>query len=221
LRIWFGKLGDLALVSHLDLVRLFDRALRRAALPIAFTGGFHPGPRIAPASALALGATSSTEIVDFELTQIMDLAEFRTRLAAQLPADLPLYRVAAIPQASPAASQLLEKAEYRLTISAADDSPQPQWQEWIAAIQATPEIWFEQTSKSGKQKQANLRERLFELEILDPTPQGLTQLRYVGSCVQDGTVLRPEHLIFMFEQVSGQSLQLQQIHRSQLFLRQI
>ncbi len=42
LRVWFGKLGDMALVSHLDLMRLFDRVMRRAALPIAFSGGFHP-----------------------------------------------------------------------------------------------------------------------------------------------------------------------------------
>ena len=45
LRVTLGKLGSMALLGHLDLVRLFDRALRRAGLPIAFTGGFHPGPR--------------------------------------------------------------------------------------------------------------------------------------------------------------------------------
>ena len=72
LRVWFGKQGDMALVSHLDLMRLFDRVMRRAGLPIAFTGGFHPNPRISLASALALGATSSGEIVDFELTQPVD-----------------------------------------------------------------------------------------------------------------------------------------------------
>jgi radical SAM family uncharacterized protein/radical SAM-linked protein len=248
LRVWFGKLADLALVSHLDLVRLFDRALRRAALPISFTGGFHPGPRIAPASALALGATSSTEIVDFELTQVMDLEEFRTRLAAQLPLDLPLYRVEQIAQASPAASQLLEKAEYLLTISCAADQLseiseisenqellqtqsqnkwQNHWQTWIDAIQAKSEIWFEQTTKSGKQKRVNLRERLFELDILEdepdslqPLPTASIRLRYLGSYLQDGTVLRPEHLVFMFEQVSGQEFQLHQIHRNRLCLHQ-
>jgi radical SAM family uncharacterized protein/radical SAM-linked protein len=229
LRVWFGKLADLALVSHLDLVRLFDRAVRRAALPIAFTGGFHPGPRIAPASALALGATSSTEIVDFELTEAMEISEFQSRLAAQLPVEMPLYRVEIVPAGSPAASQLLEKAEYHLTI--AHKNLQADWQRWIDTLLATSEIWFEQTTKSGKKRQINLCERLFELELLAPTqaesppdahqaavcgPQ--VQLRYVGSCIQDGTVLRPEHLIFMLEQVSGQELQLRQIHRNLLWL---
>jgi len=45
IRVWFGKIGEMALVSHLDLVRLFDRVVRRAAIPISFTGGFHPGPK--------------------------------------------------------------------------------------------------------------------------------------------------------------------------------
>ncbi|PSB66847.1 TIGR03960 family radical SAM protein, partial [filamentous cyanobacterium CCP1] len=53
LRVWFGKQKDMALVSHLDLARLFDRAIRRAAIPISFTGGFHPGPRISFANALS------------------------------------------------------------------------------------------------------------------------------------------------------------------------
>jgi hypothetical protein len=74
IRVWLGKLGELSLLGHLDLVRLFDRAVRRAALPIAFTGGYHPGPRISPANALPLGATSTGEIVDFELTQLVDLS---------------------------------------------------------------------------------------------------------------------------------------------------
>jgi hypothetical protein len=76
LRIEFGKLDNMALISHLDLLRLFDRAVRRAALPISFSGGFHPGPRIAIALALPLGVTSSGEIMDFELTKQVDIEAF-------------------------------------------------------------------------------------------------------------------------------------------------
>ncbi len=83
----------MALVSHLDLMRLFDRVVRRAALPIAFTGGYHPGPRIIPANALPLGVTSSGEIVDFELTEVMTVEAFQAKLEAQLPADIPIHQV--------------------------------------------------------------------------------------------------------------------------------
>ncbi|MCZ8161453.1 MAG: TIGR03960 family B12-binding radical SAM protein, partial [Microcystis sp. LE19-196.1B] len=105
IRVWFGKIGEIALVSHLDLVRLFDRVVRRAAIPISFTGGFHPGPRISIANALSLGATSSGEIVDFELTKVIDLERFKQQLSAQLPADLPVYQVEEIPLNAPAATR--------------------------------------------------------------------------------------------------------------------
>ena len=71
--MWFGKIEEMGLISHLDLVRLFDRAIRRAALPISFTGGYHPGPKIAIANALSLGITSNGEIVDFELTEDIEI----------------------------------------------------------------------------------------------------------------------------------------------------
>ncbi len=219
LRVWFGKQGDMALVSHLDLIRLFDRVVRRAALPIAFTGGFHPGPRISLASALSLGITSDGEIADFELTEAMDEREFQTRLVAQLPADIPIYRVATIDLKTPAATQLLDQAEYLIGLTTPEPTPSPsQWQTWLEAIKAAEEILFEQTTKSGQQKWVNLRDRLFELELLQTDP--LPQIRYVGSCRSDGNILRPEHLVFMLEQVSGQNLQLQRIHRQRLLLQE-
>ena len=92
LRVWFGKLGNMALVSHLDLVRLFDRAVRRAGLPVTYTGGFHPSPRISIAQALSLGATSQGEIVDFELTELVEPEIFQSPAgpkAAGRNTDLP------------------------------------------------------------------------------------------------------------------------------------
>jgi radical SAM family uncharacterized protein/radical SAM-linked protein len=223
-RVWFGKLGDMALTSHLDLVRLFDRVLRRAAIPITFSGGYHPIPKFALANALSLGITSSGEIVDFDLTRSMDLAEFQSKLTAQLPADMPVYRVEEVAPKSASATQLLEKAEYLITVSAADGAA---WQDWIDAILRAEELTMEQTTKSGQVKQVNLRDRLFALELLPPielpkfvpavSQDGVT-LRYVGSCQNDGTLLRPEHVIYLLEQISGQDIHLVHVHRQQLLL---
>ncbi|TVQ08496.1 MAG: TIGR03960 family B12-binding radical SAM protein [Leptolyngbya sp. DLM2.Bin27] len=116
LRVTLGKLGSMALIGHLDLVRLFDRALRRASLPIAFTGGFHPGPRLSPANALPLGATSSGEVVDFELTQAIAPEDFLRRLAAQLPPEIPLYGVEEVSLKEPSATKRLDRAEYYLRL---------------------------------------------------------------------------------------------------------
>lgn len=227
LRVWFGKLGGMALVSHLDLVRLFDRALRRASLPISFSGGFHPSPRISPASALPLGTTSSGEIVDFELTETVDVTAFREKLAAQLSPELPIYRIEEVDIKAPSATQLLEQAEYEITVNmfeaGAETASQtgggePPVPEWVEQILASETCWWEHTSKSGKQTQINLRDRLFELELIKLPAEGTAILRYLGSCRNDGTILKPEHLVSMLEQVSHQAVELQHAHRRRLIL---
>jgi radical SAM family uncharacterized protein/radical SAM-linked protein len=212
LRIWFGKLGDMALLSHLDLLRLFDRVVRRAQIPIAFTGGFHPSPRISPANALALGATSSGEIVDFELTRSLAPEIFQQMLMDCLPDTIPIYRVEEVDLKAHSATQAVQQAEYRLAFAPVENSAD--WQNWINAVLASSEILFEQTTKNRKKKVVNLRDRLIELELLSTKPT--VQLRYIGSCQNDGTILRPEHITVLLESVSGQSLQLQRIHRERL-----
>lgn len=218
-RVWFGKQGTLALVSHLDLVRLFDRVVRRAALPIAFSGGFHPGPRISIANALPLGASSSGEIVDFELTEHLALADFQQRLTERLPPDLPIYQVAEIEITAPAATRLLERAEYRVQMAANEETYAPeQWQAWIQAILAQENIPFAKKTKSGQPVTLNLREQLFELQwqrVIDPE---VMELSYIGSCRNDGTLLQPDHLAHLFQHVSQTTFQITHVHRQHLFL---
>ncbi|MBE9239940.1 TIGR03960 family B12-binding radical SAM protein [Synechocystis salina] len=212
LRVWFGKQNSMALVSHLDLVRLFDRAMRRTGLPIAFTGGFHPGPRISIANALPLGSSSSGEIVDFDLAERLDPHEFRQRLAAVLPADLPLYRVLEVDLKAPGATQSLIQASYRVQLITEDPVTLTQWQAWTEEILVRKEILWEKTTKRGKKVNLNLREQLLDLSLLEMTPEGIT-VDYTGTCRNDGTQLQPRNLAYLFEQVSGVNIQLGQIHR--------
>ncbi|MFQ3616261.1 MAG: TIGR03960 family B12-binding radical SAM protein [Cyanobacteriota bacterium] len=234
LRVRYGKLGSMALIGHLDLLRLFDRAIRRAALPIAYTGGFHPSPRIMVASALPLGATSTGEVVDFDLTRVMEPAEFLEKLAAQLPSEIPLYSVEAIAPDSPTATQQLAQAEYTLAIALSDTAAPPlspqQPAQWVESILAASELWYDQTTKSGKVQQINLRDRLSGLSRIsaDALPDSIAAalatvepdraiaLRYIGSYRNDGTLLRPEHVVHLLEQVSQQPLQLLHSHRDRL-----
>ena len=217
LRVRLGKMGEMALISHLDLMRLFDRAVRRASLPVTFTGGFHPAPRIVSANALPLGTTSSGEIVDFELTETIDPQVFWEKLASKLPSEIPIYSVELVEVSAPAATQLLEKAEYRITIDFTKAASSTQWQEWIDTIKAKKEIWFEQTTKSGKLQSINLRDRLFDLALIEVSELQAV-FRYIGSCRNDGTLLRADHVLHLLEQASQQELRLLQIHRTQLIL---
>ncbi|MDZ7991279.1 MAG: TIGR03936 family radical SAM-associated protein [Nostoc sp. EfeVER01] len=222
LRVWFGKQGNMALMSHLDLIRLFDRVVRRAGLPIAFTGGFHPMPRISLATALALGATSSGEIADFELTVPVEVDTFFRKLAREMPTDIPVYNVEQIDLKASAATQLLETAEYLITVAALAETTPIQWQNWIDTIKAKEELWYEQITKSGKSQLINLRDRLFELELVENyncVAESMSSvIRYLGSYRQDGLLLRPEQILFMLETVAGVEFQLLHIHRNRLIL---
>ncbi|MEG4110826.1 MULTISPECIES: TIGR03960 family B12-binding radical SAM protein [unclassified Microcoleus] len=246
LRVWFGKVGDMALVGHLDLIRLFDRVVRRADLPISFTGGFHPSPRISLANALPLGVTSTGEIADFELTESIDIESFREKLVAKLPENIPIYKVESIDLKAPSANQLLEAAEYVITVAVGGSltengeldgensapvpvAPDANWEAWVKTIAETEAFWRVHTTKSGKTQDINLRQRLHKLELVrhkpdsstsarSATSEGRAVLRYTGSCRSDGNVLKPEHIVFMLEQVSQQEIQLLQVERSQLIL---
>ncbi|OCQ92880.1 B12-binding domain-containing radical SAM protein [Nostoc sp. MBR 210] len=221
LRVWFGKQGDMALLGNLDLLRLLDRVVRRASLPVAYTGGFHPNPRIMIASALPLGATSSGEIVDFELTTPVDTETFQAKLAEELPSDIPIYCVAEIDFKSPSANQALAAAEYLITVTVAGEATAAQWQEWIDVLLAKEEINLEQTNKSGKTQIVNLRDRLWELSLVkinNSVAESTAILRFLGNCRNDGISLRPEQVLSMLKIVANQEFQLLQIHRNQLIL---
>ena len=214
IRMWFGKVEEMSLISHLDLVRLFDRAIRRAALPISFTGGYHPGPKISIANALSLGITSNGEIVDFELTEDMDIEEFRTRLAKQLPINIPIYGVEEVDIKAMNASRIMDKAEYLITVRVDEN---PQWQKWLDEVNNSQSIIWEKFTKSGNRKEINLCDRLFSL-ALESEADRQAVIRFRGSCRNDGTNLSPDNLVYMLEQVSKVEVQLLSVHRQQLIL---
>ncbi|MFN0207550.1 MAG: TIGR03936 family radical SAM-associated protein [Planctomycetota bacterium] len=90
LRISYRKRGDLRLLSHLDLVRTFERALRRSQLPIAFSEGFNPRVRMSFPGALSTGLESETEQFDIWLMESIEPSIVGNRLREMLPAGLDL-----------------------------------------------------------------------------------------------------------------------------------
>ena len=165
-------------------------------------------------------------MVDFELTRAIAPADFLQQLAAQLPPEIPLYDIAEVPLDEPSATKRLDRAEYYLRLSPEQDGPAP-WSQWVEAVMALDEFWWEKKTKSGKTQMVNLRERLHELALVSanqPLPPGLEYaqgeygvwLRAVGNCRNDGNLLRPEQVVNLVEQVANQTLSLSHVHRSRL-----
>ncbi|MDP2906043.1 MAG: TIGR03936 family radical SAM-associated protein [Candidatus Omnitrophota bacterium] len=84
----FSKLGRMIYVSHLDLMRLFTRAMRRAELPLKMTEGFSPHPKFSIHKALKLGVASSSELATIALKGWVSPEDFKEKLKKQLPQGL-------------------------------------------------------------------------------------------------------------------------------------
>ncbi|MGI6173876.1 MAG: TIGR03936 family radical SAM-associated protein [Christensenellales bacterium] len=111
----FGKRDRLKFVSHLDLQRFFQRAVRRTDLPIAYSQGFNPHPLISFASALAMGWTSEAEIVDIRFSENVTKDIAMNEMLMALPPDLPLYQVRLVDDRYPAAMAMVKMADYAIT----------------------------------------------------------------------------------------------------------
>jgi radical SAM family uncharacterized protein/radical SAM-linked protein len=92
-RIKYAKRGPLVALSHLETMHAMLRALRRAGLPLAWSQGFHPKPKVSLGPALPVGVESECEMIDVELCGAMSAEEVASRLGPQMPEGLPLLDV--------------------------------------------------------------------------------------------------------------------------------
>lgn len=171
-RIRFRKTGDLRLISHHDLMRCFERMLRRAALPYHCTEGFNPKPRLVFALPLPLGVAGSCEVAELELDSEIAAEEFCERLRRQAPAGLEVLDVRRIDGKKTAHARL---ACYRIPIPPDRRRAVP---ERVAALLNAPSCWVERQRPQRRKmdlrpflRDARLREDVLEMELV-VTPSG-------------------------------------------------
>ncbi|MCL4269071.1 MAG: TIGR03936 family radical SAM-associated protein [Anaerolineales bacterium] len=120
-RITFSKQGPLRFIGHLDLHRLWERAMRRAGLPIAYSQGFHPQPKISLAAALPLGFSSRGEVLDVRLNEELTVTDISTRLQESLPPDIKIIDVQSVDERLPALQTQVLSAAYNVHLTEAID----------------------------------------------------------------------------------------------------
>lgn len=118
-RLTYRKGGALRYIAHLDLMRTWERALRRARLPLAYTQGFSPHPRIALAAPLPVGTVGERELMDLWLEEPLSLEHVRELLSAVLPADLEVLDAEEVVQRWPSLQSSTRSATYRASFDAA------------------------------------------------------------------------------------------------------
>ena len=135
-------------------MRMLERALRRSALPISFTGGFHPLPRVQIALALPLGAEAQSEWMDLEFTEALDPNHFRKTLQPLLPEGIQLLAAGEVPVSGKSLSQELTGAIWFFDLVPQEQDPTSL--DWNAAVdqllQATTLVWHD-TDKKGRPRE--------------------------------------------------------------------
>jgi radical SAM-linked protein len=116
LRLTYAKGAALQYISHLDLARTWERAFRRARLPVAYSQGFSPRPRFQIAAALPVGVTGSSELVDIWLVEPLPGEEALARLRQVLPNGLVVLNAEEVDMKAPALQAQMRAADYRATL---------------------------------------------------------------------------------------------------------
>ena len=146
-------------ISHLDVLRAWERAIRRTGLPLSYSQGFTPHPKIAFASPLPLGFIGECEIMDVTLDERVDVDDFRARLKPESSDDLAVVDIAEVALSVPAPQAALLWADYRVDVTGiglADAN------EAISAFLARTDFpWTEE--RKDKAKTYNLRSAVASL----------------------------------------------------------
>ena len=206
-QVRFGKKGDLRFISHLDLMRTFERALRRTGLPLLMTDGFNPHPRMSFPLPLGVGAEGSDEAMEFELAGWSPPAVIASKLVAVLPSGLPLRSVET---ASPAQKA---RAVETTWVARPHDPADPASRVGVERLQRlldSDRIEVVRTRK-GRTKAVDVRPFVLGLRV----EQGAIVMRFrVGP---EGTT-RPEEVLGALGFAPGQRLARFHIERTQVLL---
>ncbi|MFA5523915.1 MAG: TIGR03936 family radical SAM-associated protein [Tissierellales bacterium] len=165
MRAKFSKKEDLIYISHLDLMRLFHRAFRRAEIPVKYSEGFNPHPQLSLATALALGVSSDGEYMDLELESNMEPEEFKQRMNMILPNGIKILKAVPSYEKSSLVS-LIRWSNYIVKFNTVDKMTIEEITNLINDFLNKKELILTKEKKKGKKvtvNQQNVRERINEL----------------------------------------------------------
>lgn len=162
-RIKYAKTQAGRFMSHLDLLRTIERSFRRARLPLAFSEGFNPHPKISFASALAVGVTSEGEYLDVELRHEMPLGTIKDRLAESVPAGIKILDLIELRERKQSLTAVVNRAAYRVEMPNPGGLRTEQITELIIAAMNEPDYYVLRQGKKGS-RQVNIRPGIYKLE---------------------------------------------------------
>ena len=209
-RLTFSKSGYAKYVSHLDLLRMFQRAFMRSELPISYSQGFNPHQKISIAFPLPLGTTGTNEYMDIELDEELSKEEIISRLNKALPPDIKISD-ASVPTTK---TSTLSRAVYTLGIDLKKQISDLDKQ--INEFFGKESIVIEKKTKKGI-SEADIKSSIISYEILDFNEKFIN-IKLVLSCA-DGASLKASVVVdAMKKYIKNFEIDCLKINREGLFL---
>jgi radical SAM-linked protein len=210
LRIRFSRGEEIKYISHLDLMRLWQRALNRAGIALAYSEGFNPHPRMSLALPLALGVTSDAELMDIVLEKFVSPHSFTAAVGQQLPHGITMSGVFNAPLTMPSLQSQVRQAEY--TVAIATDKEKNDIESSLNSLLDKESLPWQHQRDTGPHKY-DLRALIDDLWLID-WRKGFCTIGMRLRCDSSGSG-RPEQVAAAlgFEQYP------KSIHRSKLILQ--
>ena len=202
-RLRYAKRGKLRFTSHRDVARAFERALRRAGLPMAYSQGYSPHPKVSWVGAAPTGVASEAEYVEIQLVDHVDPELVRAQLDAALPAGIAVLEgVLAGPGGL---AERIEASRWRIEVPGLHGE---QLRQAAQALLALPELLVERVTKDGR-RSLDARAAIVSLEVEDcpglaPVPDPPTRCGILTAVVrQVNPAVRPDDVLSALGVVAG------------------
>lgn len=197
LRIRYAKRGRLRFTSHRDFSRAFERALVRARIPMAYSSGFNPHPRISYAGAAPTGSASEAEYLEIGLSEECDPVDVQQRLDESLPTGLDLLEV--VPSAGGALADRLQASRWQVRLPGVDaDRAAAAVEQFLAA----GEVLVERMTKKGM-RSFDCREAVVSARVSEDT-SAAEECAILEVVLRHGSPsVRPDDVLAGLREVAG------------------
>ncbi|HEX9063074.1 MAG TPA: TIGR03936 family radical SAM-associated protein [Clostridia bacterium] len=173
IRFKFTRNDDVKYISHLDMMKMFERALRRSGLPVAYSQGFNPHPDMVFGLPLSVGVTSDAEYADFGFSEFMGEEKFIKEMNEFLP-DGFLVTSAGVRQGKANIMASIGAASYEILVSSGKKECIESFREGVKNFLSMAEIKINKETKSGV-KEVDIRPMILDLERYEVTDEALTE----------------------------------------------
>jgi len=193
LRMRFSKIGPTRYISHLDLARALERALNRARVPVSYTQGYNPRPRMQFASALPLGFTSEAELADVWLEKEMDPAQAREQIMSRMAPGIVVHEVWEVPLDAPAMQASTLETAYVALVDDVVDQVDHSIERAELRRRVEDLLAAESAIRERRGKEYDLRPLILELKLEEDEEGAL--LLAMRLLLQPGKTGRPDEVL--------------------------